>query len=195
MHVHLFTFQSNEWLVRKEPGTSMPRKSKDDGNFDIDVRKFYAQQSCFYQSANHMLNNKGENSSQIIWICKHQMHEPKYGHPSRLHSTNRHDSFSNSQKKPESLQKLHQDYKPRDGPSVTSIDSWFHILAFFQMKWNRVNKREPQGNDIPFKSSENQKPHFITYIRFENAMKFKSVDAKIKIRNSAVGKEKSIDRL
>jgi len=39
-------------MTKKEPETLMPKRSTDDGNFDTSEETSYAQQNCFYQSAN-----------------------------------------------------------------------------------------------------------------------------------------------
>jgi len=44
----------------------MPRRSRDDGNFDISEETFYAQQNCFYQSANHMFKTQARKINWTI---------------------------------------------------------------------------------------------------------------------------------
>jgi len=39
-------------MTKKEPETLVPRRSKVDGSFDTGEEMSYAQQNCFYQSAN-----------------------------------------------------------------------------------------------------------------------------------------------
>lgn len=50
----LFRLRTNNDGLKNEPETLMPRRSKDDGNSGTSEETFYAQQNCFYQSANHV---------------------------------------------------------------------------------------------------------------------------------------------
>jgi len=43
-------------MTKSEPETLMPRRSKDDENFDTSEEMSYAPQNCFYQSANDTLS-------------------------------------------------------------------------------------------------------------------------------------------
>lgn len=54
-------------MAKNEPETLMPRRSKDDGNFYTSEEMFYAQQNCFYQSANHIWNTQGKQIIQISY--------------------------------------------------------------------------------------------------------------------------------